>query len=414
MVGIRLKSKFRFRFIYLIAVVVFCLTLYDIAYLKILIGKLDYLQLFNILAAVGLIVIHGMKTHIRVPRIVMLLVATVIYILAITLLKGGSLWYSVQTFSAPICLCLVFGLVRSTEELHQVLKIWCVLLFGLLMLDFLTMIVFPSGLYKSEFYTDNWFLGYKTFRFHFTFPLLVLYFYLQLSEKRRLTKSAYILAVLVIANIARSFSMGGSIMVTMFVLIVILLSRGWNDVKMNRLEKVILSLIRNYLLVLAVYFLVFYVIIVLPSNPYISAFLENYLHKTADFSGRTPIWLKSLDEVGRNPVIGYGLLTSSEYMKFTGGYVNPHNTILTYLLEGGLIGSGMMLVYMGFVAKSAKKDRQNYIFVCYMYVIFFLGLVSSALAFSPMYYTLLILPLYRLELKKDTTEVLTNTVRKHQ
>lgn len=68
-------------------------------------------------------------------------------------------------------------------------------------------------------------------------------------------------------------------------------------------------------------------------------------------AGRNGIWYFAIEKVGEKPWIGHGSGTFRELVQTETGYRlnHPHNFILQYLFDWGLLGGGMMLIILAWV-----------------------------------------------------------------
>ena len=338
-------------------------------------------------AALGVLLL---RRKLRIPLHVLILGAAAAFVCARTLMAGKSLKPVIMAFTPTLFMCLNLLIARDQKSFERILKIWCWLLFILLCADLATMVLFPSGLYSTEFYTDNWFLGYKTGRMDYTFPLLAMTVYLDIRNNEKLTKTSYIVFFMVLANIARSLATGGTIMIALFFFMVIMLIRSKDP--SNSYSRGFIALCSRYELFLIAYAVMFYIMVILPTTPFIQDILVNVLHKSADFSGRVPIWQHCLSAIKEHLLIGRGFLNSVDYLVITHGYFNPHNTIIAYLLIGGFTGLGLLAAYFYFPVRSAVMRSEYFVQVFYIYIILLLGLFSAVLCFSPFFFVLSIIP----------------------
>lgn len=86
------------------------------------------------------------------------------------------------------------------------------------------------------------------------------------------------------------------------------------------------------------------------------ALLDLY-QKDLTFSGRTVIWSESLVTIGRRPIQGYGYggvwldgqnpVTAELRRRITFGAAHAHNGVIEVLLQVGLVGLGLLLVFIG-------------------------------------------------------------------
>lgn len=142
----------------------------------------------------------------------------------------------------------------------------------------------------------------------------------------------------------------------------------------------------NYKIYGIAYAVVFVTVVIFQSNRFIQNIAATYFSKGIDFNNRFPIWTLSLDAFAKKPLLGYGMLSASDYLRITGFAVNPHNMLLTILLTGGIIGLVLMVAYYLVSMRGAKPNRQNAMLIFGVYLVLLLGITSSTLVYSPYVY----------------------------
>lgn len=102
-------------------------------------------------------------------------------------------------------------------------------------------------------------------------------------------------------------------------------------------------------------FIVVFTLTDISSNQYVSYLVEDVLGKDLTFSGRVPIWERSLLMFYLSPIWGYGLY-DTDFMMFYINAFHPHNFIYSILIKGGvcLLSCAVCLCYISI--------RQTYIY----------------------------------------------------
>ena len=96
----------------------------------------------------------------RITRHMLWIIAFFGIEMIITALNGGGNLYAYMRDNFPaLGVCLLFCLWM--EKNPQALMEGFGILEFYIYINLLTMLLFPNGLYKTELYTENWFLGYK-------------------------------------------------------------------------------------------------------------------------------------------------------------------------------------------------------------------------------------------------------------
>jgi hypothetical protein len=363
----------------------------DATYLQLIIPHHNVLYKLVLAGCLGLVLLLFIMRNLKIAPQSLILLGAAGYVLLATLRGGGSLNAAFRMILAPTVLCLTLTLTKDRQEFHRVMEIWCAGLFALMCIDMLTMLAFPRGLYRTIEYTTNWFLGYKTVRLEYTLPLLSMRFFLDLEKVGRITRKTWIVAVLVTLDIARALATGGTVMVLLYIAMIVTVAAGYKQTrKQNR--RSLLVMITRFPIFLGSYIAMFFVVVILPTTSFIQHLLVDYLHKSADFSGRVPIWIRTMKAAKEQLLFGHGFLLAQDYAKITRGFYNPHNTVFVYWLVGGLTGMVLLAWFMYFTVRSAETNRANLVFVFYLYVVLWLGLISAVMAFSPFLLTLIYAP----------------------
>ena len=372
------------------AVLCFLLTFFDITYVNYI---FKYTKIIRAILTIIILVIcsKGIKKFIKLkPKTLYLLLIASLYITVISFINGRSITLVIGNLIPCFLLCMTIYISGSQKEIIGILEIWCYLLFALLIIDLYTMVRFPKGLYSTERYTTNWFLGYKTHRLSFTFPLIVFYYYLCLFSKGKIA-ILYGISFFVAVDAYLSGGTAAFIIIIIYLLSIFLTQQKEYQKKDNFLGK-ILNIVLNYRVFLIVYTLLTLNIVITQNFFNFIYFILQYLHRSASFSGRTKIWTSSLALLQGNWIFGCGMLTGSEYVYYV-NYNNAHNVILTYLVTGGIIGLIILMLYFIEVFKFTEKHQQYLFIELFFYCFFILGITSSALAFSPYVFAISILPL---------------------
>lgn len=98
------------------------------------------------------------------------------------------------------------------------------------------------------------------------------------------------------------------------------------------------------------------VILPIPNNPHFGA-IQRFWVKGLDnqtTSGRTDMWLESLELISKKPLFGYG---AHQYQfiaeRAMGMYKHPHQNILQFLFDWGWVGGGLFLCLLAMLAFKA-------------------------------------------------------------
>lgn len=353
-----------------------------------------------------LLVLFYRKQNMNKQYILLLIWAFVI--LFSTFINHASYTAYLSHILPVIVTCLALIICRNREEIMRVLDIWCVLLFALLLVDLLTEILFPKGLYRSNFYSRNWFLGYKTNRLAYTFPLLVFYSYKAIVIDGRLHRKAILLGIVVLINILLSAGTAGAVAVTLYVLLLVLISRVIAKEKKSRVSMAFLNVFSKPGFFLPVYGVITLIIIFLQSQTLIQR-IGLLFDKGDTLHGRLEIWERLIEALNGHWLLGLGSIDSQEYMQITGSVVNAHNIILTYIINGGIIG--LIIIMYVIISTTKRADcMENYVISIYAFILLCIGVTSSALVFCPYFYAALLLPVL-MSARRSKISIMSRNIR---
>ena len=156
---------------YVISVIIFFSSI-NIGYINF---KFPWVGNLTFMLRIGLIILMLIYILLQKKRISVLFLtfsAYVIYVLIMTKINNLDIKEAIITLSMPYIILLTIENYKDNQHLKDVLKCWETLLMFLIALDWLSMVVFPGGLYAT-LYDNSWFLGYKTERLAFYLPFII-------------------------------------------------------------------------------------------------------------------------------------------------------------------------------------------------------------------------------------------------
>ncbi|MDE5753719.1 MAG: O-antigen ligase family protein [Oscillospiraceae bacterium] len=233
------------------------------------------------------------------------------------------------------------------------------LLLAEVFINFLTILLFPNGLYSTEYFSNNYFLGYDNQNINVLLPTLVLAI---TRYKYKLPYSRPILIVtlfLVLYTVLVIFS-GASLVIVSLTMLLSLpflcemstICNGWNYLIIN--------------------VMMFFSIVIFRLQNLFSFIIVDMLGKDLTLTGRTFIWKRVNDFIKRNPILGYGVESQayrSAKMKLKSYYGNQissslnsfaglhaHNRFLETAYRGGVI---LTVIYCAILIISAKQLYKN-------------------------------------------------------
>ena len=297
--------------------------------------------------------------------------------------------------SYSLTIAMVLEAFRKDQRaLLTIMRIWKWIIVLLLIIDIVTELAFPSGMYESRAYTLNWFLGYKSERAVYTFPLIIMTSFISVKTKGHITLESYGIFAIVMLN---SILSKGTVMTfTMLVLItLIVISDLLSRTKMQRLKKA-LRFIIDYRIIIPVYS-IFTIALLFSENNFLVKFISDLFNKDNGISSRDVIWEKLLHLLDSKMVLGTGFMSRNQYIGISGfpGGSNAHNAILTLLVNGGLIAIAIYIV-LHVITIHKNKGTASTPLILAIYANLLFGTVSSIMVLS----TFSMLPFFILEGEK--------------
>jgi len=96
-------------------------------------------------------------------------------------------------------------------------------------------------------------------------------------------------------------------------------------------------------------------------------------------SGRTDFWIEAVELIKMKPLFGYGSHQYQFASEMAGGvYKHPHNSILQFIFDWGLVGGILFIMLLGYAVYQAIWQSQG---LRYVQIISAMGLIST-LAYS--------------------------------
>lgn len=377
----------------------------DIAYINYLNSKISAALLIIRLILIAYLVAKKItkKKQNSSSKIFTIINLLFLLICANSLLRTTDIFfYLIKIMSKPYLIVLfIDSNFNNEDKMNSILEIWKKYLSLICIIDLITIIIFPNGMYKDNNYSINWFLGYKTARMVYSWALLFIISYIEYNKtknnKEKLSKSTIFIFIICIYSAFMSQASAASTALLLYSVLIYItnLSNRHNNKLYNFLspKKILIYCGIIYFLVMSI-----------ESNPYIQNFVISVFNKSTTLSNRTGIWKNCISFYMQSPIFGKGIFTTTEYIEISKYFLgtNAHNFLLTLLISGGFIGLILYTrMFKTCMYRKTKKYTKKELTLVYAIAVFlFVGLTSSALAFSPFAF----LPFMLLEYEKRKDE----------
>lgn len=262
-------------------------------------------------------------------------------------------------------------------------------------INFLTIIFFPHGLYSTEYFSNNYFLGYDNQNINILFPALVLAI---TKYKYGMKNASFTLAVtmfLVLFTVLVIFSGASLVIITLTLLLSVpaICDTVW------------LFNSKNYLIANVI---IFFGIVIARLQNLLSFIIVDILGKDLTFTGRIYIWNRVEHFIIKNPIFGYGLESQdyrSSKMKIKVFYpqasnslnsfagLHAHNRYLETAYQGGIILTVLYALILITTAKGASKNKETVIskMVAVAMFVYLTGMLSEFYRYSYLFFPLLLM-----------------------
>lgn len=278
-----------------------------------------------------------------------MLVCIILYQLALlfsTAANDGNYWKLAVNCGTVISFCMITELfVKKNSRLYfkTVLDIYVVFSTA----NLFTVLAFPDGIAREDYYGNIYYLlGIRNGLPSLLIPLLIYAFVYSGINGRKFTGKVLFFTAVVSATILITWSATGVAGLVMFLLFVFLIYGKKSAALFDSLN---LSVI---------YVAAFLCIIVFRLQSAFSFIIEDLLHKSISFTGRTDIWDIAVMLIKRSPIIGYGVYEGHGLIFIRGQYYYAHNAVLEVLLQGGVLSLVFYVLIFAVSAVSLYKYRK--------------------------------------------------------
>lgn len=306
------------------------------------------------------IVVKFIKARIKFDkRVVLCLMFLTVWGISIYL-NNGTLGSRFQEILSIIGLLFLFKWIASSnEKITSMLSIIDKIAKVYFILELITIILDKPLFAEAKVAYDKYFLGSDNYSAFILIPLAGIMFAYSQIKYNKITVITWLFSFVGFLNLAIPFSVMG--MVSYFVMIILFLFIS------NKGIRNLFSL--KTVIVVCIIFLI--AVVGFNVQNQFSGFLSVF--GKIGLNSREIIWPKSVNAFLQKPWIGWGKLSDSQinsYLLY--GADHAHNIFLEFLLDSGLIGTLIMIVWIKEIYRGIKNYKVKYIyliqicFVCYI------------------------------------------------
>ena len=265
-----------------------------------------------------------------------------------------------------IATCVLFFDMLSDNIVptQRIIRVWYYAFAFTTIINFITILLYPNGMYRDSIYTTNWFLGYDNMHICFFLATIALMFVHKYINSRKMNLFDYMLLIVIIFQVYYCFSANSVVAITIFIFYYIF--KKFVD------SKKVFN-VKNYFLIY-IFFNIMFVFFRIQEK--FAWLIVNILNKNLNFTGRTYIWDRVIELIKEKPILGYGKENIAVISNKLGNtaFAHAHNTILDAWYKGGTIG---MICFVSLLIIPAKKlyENKNNVLAKNLSLIFFLFLL---------------------------------------
>lgn len=315
-----------------------------------------------------------------------------------TLLNQGDMKGILLRSANFVIICMMLDLIAVYNPKGLISSL-LIVLEAMVYLNLVTILIFPEGLYASDYFSAYWFLGYKNQMINVMLPAAcfgMIRYHMETEGKLEKNWKAWIRAFILILTTVLSAVLvhsGASILITGAMLIFFLFQGCFVDKLFN---------FRNYLIL---NILLFFVIVIFRIQNLFAFLIEDILHKNLTLTGRTVIWDRTLELIGEKPILGHGVpfyedrklqyAIETKWINKAAG-LHAHDRFLETLYRGGIVllihYLAILLTTNHYLMKFRKlKGAKIIAFTLFVYLT---GMITEFYDFSPMFFGLMTLSCY--------------------
>ena len=244
-----------------------------------------------------------------------------------TIMNGGELYKYCRTEFNIVGMCFMFDLwmKKSPITLLSASRILQVYIY----INLITVILYPDGMFSSDLYSANWFLGYKNPQIRTILPIVSLSILYSYWKYNRINLSSYILIFVSLVTFLLIDSSTALVGFILFILLMVVFSNG--IIPYPKILNISTSLLAVLALGIAIIFF--------SIQDNYETFFNDVLHRETDFTSRLTIWYDSVYRIIKQPLLGYGYMITDDFQAWYGfkQATHPHNFYLYVLIRGGFI-----------------------------------------------------------------------------
>ena len=356
-------------------------------------------KIYNILFAISGILI--LSIFIRKKDISKFSIITLIYILFLSITTFVNKEIDISFIKTMVTLFLITLLINHGTKYHcrDFLKAIIIITSTLIWSNFITIIMYPNGMYYNEISNmkENFLLGIDNIHIVYFLCLWISStIYVNIYNKK--TKFCSLTILISILSLIMRWS-ATSIIGAFIIGVYFLFFKYFSKIRLMNIKTFVITYVVGY-----------FGIICFKLQNLFSFIIVNILKKDLTFTRRTKIWDMTIQFIKEKPIIGHGVVGYNT-RNLTTGVSHAHNFFLEIVYQGGFILLAISLLLIGSVLKKLH-EYYKYNLAKKLSVFIFALFVMMLMEFYSIEYTIFILALcyaienYVIEIKNQKSKSL--------
>lgn len=288
--------------------------------------------------------------------------------------------------------CMVIS-EESRKNYRLVLQTLATLMSIYVLMNFLTIVVFPHGIYQKMSAWENtryyWILGYKNPVARFVLGAIGIVSYSSEVLHNKIEKKQVLLIIIGFLTAILVDSATGCVAFAVFIVLFFCVQKGKFPSFVSISRVYFFSAIGSYLVVFV------------GVQSWFSTIIVNVLHRNVTLTSRVYIWNRAINSIMGNLLIGRGLETvakTAEILKAA----HAHNYFLHLLYSGGLVTVFFLICFICSISNRVKahKSRESLICIITFVSLMVVGFTESLIGCASLLYGIIILEYYRVTRSK--------------
>ena len=351
------------------------LPFFQIPYLYLQIPFLPKLYTISLFIAncIILLLLISMKKYKNINNYVILLM---IVLLISTIVNGADISACIGLILRVVGLTFLCNYGISNDR-KIFLKSFETLLSILIIINFITILAHPVGLYMNDTgYIENWFLGYKNSHILYFLPYILVSFLNSYIDYGKLKIHNIVMFIVIIMS---TFLVNNSTAIIGLSIIALFLIFN-KFIKKNDFF--------NSYTYLIIFIALFIFIVMLRFQEIFSFLIVDILNKDITFTGRIYVWDKAINYILEKPILGYGNV-SFQYSTIV---FSTHNMILGIFHKVGALGAAIFLKFIIKICQKLNKTKGELIskFISIILLTYFIMMTTEYYNFEYIIYIFII------------------------